>query len=103
VNRWRLTLVRHRGFGLAAKLARLGFDAWTVVGLRIIRMGEGGRAAVLERRSMTIEKAAAMLEAQAALGMAVLHGSSVRKTAGNVIASYRRRVTANRRRLMRKK
>jgi hypothetical protein len=83
---------------LAAKLARLGFDAWTVVGLRIIRMGEGGRAAVLERRSMTTEKAAAMLEAQAALGMAVLHGSSV-----NVIASYRRRVTANRRRLMRKK
>jgi hypothetical protein len=86
----------------AFELARLGFDAWTVVGLRTLRLGAGGRAASLEAQRMIVEKTATMLKAQAAMTTALMSGCSPRATARKVIAPYRRRVTANRTRLMRK-
>jgi hypothetical protein len=95
-------LIRHRNlpFGMAFDLARLGFEAWMVIGLRTARLAAGGPAAVLEAQRMTTEKTAAILEAQAAAGMALMTGSSQRAAARKAIAPYRRRVKANRRRLM---
>jgi hypothetical protein len=88
-------------FRMAFELARLGLDAWMVMSLRALRLGRG-RTAVLEAQRMTAEKTAAMLEAQAAAGMALATGSSSsRAAARKLIAPYRRRVRSNRRRLMR--
>jgi hypothetical protein len=53
-------------------------------------------------QGMTMEKTATMLEAQAAVGMALTTGGSRRATARKMMAPYRRRVTADRNRLMRK-
>ena len=88
-------------FRMAFELARLGFDAWMVAGLRTLRLGAGGQAAVLEAQRMIAEKSAAMLEAQAAAAMALAIGSSSRAAARKLIAPYRRRVRSNRHRLMR--
>jgi hypothetical protein len=99
----RFDLVRHRQpFRTVLELAQLGFDAWTVIVLRTLRLGAGGRAAALEAQRMMVEKTATMLEAQAAVGMALTTGSSRRATARKMMAPYRRRVTADRNRLMRK-
>jgi hypothetical protein len=85
---------------IAFELTRLGLDAWMVMSLRALRLGRG-RTAVLEAQRMTAEKTAAMLEAQAAAGMALATGSSSRAAARMVVGPYRRRVKSNRRRLMR--
>jgi hypothetical protein len=54
-----MILVRDRQpFRTAFELARLGFDAWTVIGLRTLRLGAGGRAASLEAQRMMMEKTA---------------------------------------------
>jgi hypothetical protein len=89
-------------FRMAFELAQVGFDAWMVASLRTLKLGAGGQAAVLEAQRMIAEKSAAMLEAQAAAGMALATGSSSsRAAARKLIAPYRRRVRSNRRRLMR--
>ena len=98
----RFILARHRHLRTAFELARLGLDAWNVIGLRTLRLGAGGRAASLEAQRMLVEKTATMLGAQAAIAMALTSGSSPHATARKVIARYRRRVTTNRRRLMHK-
>jgi hypothetical protein len=51
---------------------------------------------------MLVEKAATTVEAQAAIAMALTSGRSPHATSRKLIARYRRRVTANRSRLMRK-
>ena len=53
-------------------------------------------------QSMTMKKSATMLEAQAAVGMALTTGGSRRATARKMMAPYHPLVTANRNRLMRK-
>jgi hypothetical protein len=74
-----LLLVRQRqSLRAAFELARLGFEAWAVIGLRTLRLGAGGRAASLEAQRMMVEKTATMLEAQAAMAMALTSGSSTR-------------------------
>src|SRR5262245_60556809 len=55
----------------AFDLARLGFEAWMVIGLRTAKLAMGGPAAMLEAQRMVAEKTAAMAEGQAAAGMAV--------------------------------
>ena len=87
---------------MAFDLARLGFEAWWVMGLRTARLATGGPAAMLEAQRMLAEKGAALLEAQAAAGMALAAGGSCNAAARKAIGPYRRRVKANRRRLRRK-
>jgi hypothetical protein len=86
---------------------RAGFDAWslgfeasTVIGLRLLKIGCGGPAAGAEARQMIDEK----IESGLALQSMALTGrlgrtadSVVRKT----LAHYRLKVRANRRRLAR--
>jgi hypothetical protein len=97
-------LTRHlnRSVGIAFDLARLSFEAWMVMYLRMAALAGGGAPAMLEAQRMLAEKTAATLEAQAAAGIALATGKSQRAAARKAIAPYRRRVKANRRRLMRK-
>jgi len=97
-----LTRKRNLPISFAFDLARLGFEAWMVIGLRTAKLAMGGPAAMLEAQRMVAEKTAAMLEGQAAAGMAVATGSSKVAVARKAIAPYRRRVKENRRRLTRK-
>jgi hypothetical protein len=92
----------HLPLTMAFDLARLGFEAWMVIGLRTAKLAMGGPAAMLEAQRMVAEKTAAMLEAQATAGMAVATGSSKAAVARKSIGPYRRRVKENRRRLTRK-
>ncbi len=85
----------------AFDLARLSADAWIVAGLRLGRLAVGGPGAALEVQRMVVEKTAAATEAQFAIGMALATGATERAAARKAISPYRRRVRANRRRLMR--
>ena len=90
---------RHSPFGTAWDFAQLGFESWTVIGLRMAKLATGGPAAMAEAQRMVAEKAAAAVEAQFVAGMA-LAGGATHQTAGRkAMAGYRRRVRANRRRL----
>src|SRR5262249_49635475 len=94
-----LTRKHYLPISFAFDLARLGFEAWMVIGLRAAKLAMGGPAAMLEAQRMVAEKTAAMLEDQAAAGMAIATGSSKAAVAQKAIAPYRRRVKENRRRL----
>ena len=87
----------------AFDLARLGVEAWMVMGLRTAKIAAGGPAATLEAQRMVVEKSAAALEAQFAAGLALATGATHHAAGRKALAGYRRRVKANRRRLMRKK
>ena len=85
----------------------LGFDAWSlgleasaVVGLRVLKIAEGGASGQREIARMIGEK----VEAAAALQVEALAGRLGGTPAGasaRAIAHYRRKVKANRRRLSR--
>jgi hypothetical protein len=82
--------------------ARLGVEAWMVMGLRLAKLAAGGPAAALEAQRMLAEKSAAAVEAQFAAGIALATGVSHTAAGRKALGRYRRRVRANRRRLMRK-
>ncbi len=84
---------------------KLGWDAWalgleasTVMGLRTMKIAQGGAAAEAEARRMVSEKveAAAALQALALTGAL---GVTAPRIADKTLAHYRRKVRANRRRL----
>jgi hypothetical protein len=87
----------------AFDLMRLGADAWMVVALRCATFGAGGPRAALEAQRMIAEKSAAALEAQIAAGFALATGATTRAASRKAMSGYRRRVKANRRRLVRKR
>jgi hypothetical protein len=87
---------------LAFDVARLGAEAWMVIGLRYAKLAAGGPAAGLEAYRMVAEKSAAALEAQFAAAMALATGAGHAAAGDKALGRYRRRVRANRRRLMRK-
>jgi hypothetical protein len=70
----------------------LGFDIQRVIGLRLMKLARGGRAAETEALRMVTEKTNALAEA----GMTLARGGS----AGTVIRRYRTHVRANKRRLL---
>ncbi|HYE46005.1 MAG TPA: hypothetical protein VEA44_09570 [Caulobacter sp.] len=84
----------------------LGFDAWqlafeanTVIGLRLMKAAAGGAAAELEASRMISEKLTAAVELQGQLMTAALTGGHAAAPA-KAVAMYRRKVRANRRRLL---
>src|SRR6202020_1122160 len=76
----------------------LGLEASTVIGLRALRLAQGGAKAEEEARLMVTEKLTAAQELQQA-GAAGTLGSSGPTIASRVLRHYRRKVRANRRRL----
>jgi hypothetical protein len=94
---------RNPAIAHAFDLARLGAEAWLVIGLRSAKLAAGGPAAMLEAQRMVAEKSAAMLEAQLAAGMAMATGGTREAAGRKALGCYRHRVKANRRRLLRKR
>ncbi len=82
------------------RLAQLGVEAQTVIALRMAKLALGGAPAKKEARRMVSEKIAAFAEAQRGVVQDIATGKAG-QAAGNVVARYRRKVRANRRRLSR--
>jgi hypothetical protein len=81
--------------GLGFDALNLHVEAQRVIGLRMIRLAQGGAAAQAEASRMVTEKAAAMAEA----ALTLASGGSAKK----VVRRYRTHVRANQRRLTRSK
>jgi hypothetical protein len=85
--------------GLAIDAAWLAAEAQWVIAARVARLAAGGALAQSEAQRMFSEKAAALLESQMTAGVGLARGRKGPATAKRVLAVYRRRVRANRRRL----
>jgi len=78
----------------------LGWEASAVIGLRSLALAQGGAAAQAEAARMVAEKleAGASLQAKALSGAL---GATPASVSARTLAHYRRKVSANRRRLSR--
>jgi hypothetical protein len=85
--------------GFALDAAWLAVEAQWVIAARIARLAAGGALAQSEARRMFSETTAALLESQMTAGVGIARGRKGPATAKRVLAVYRRRVRANRRRL----
>ena len=85
------------GIGLDAW--RLGLEASTVIGLRTLKIAQGGAAGEAEAERMVREKMEAGLALQA-LALTGGLGASPASASARTLAHYKRKVSANRRRLI---
>ena len=84
--------------GIGFDAWRLGLEASAVVGLRTFKIAQGGARGAAEAELMVREK----LEAGAALSALAMRGglgTSPASASARTLAHYRRKVSANRRRL----
>jgi hypothetical protein len=84
--------------GIGFDAWRLGLEASAVVGLRSLKIAQGGAVAAAEAELMVREK----VEAGMALGAMAVRGglgASPASASARTLAHYRRKVRANRRRL----
>lgn len=88
-------------FDLSLHGMRLGWEAQTVIALRLMRLGQGGPASRAEAQRMVREKFATLVEAQGAAAAAAIMGANSHHTGKKVLKVYRKRVRSNRRRLAR--
>jgi hypothetical protein len=86
-------------FGL--KAWQLGFEAQSVVALRIMRLAAGGGRADTEVSRMVTEKVLVAGEAQMAAATAIMRARKKHVVAGKALKVYSKRVRANKRRLSR--
>ncbi|MEJ0066515.1 MAG: hypothetical protein WDM85_14815 [Caulobacteraceae bacterium] len=77
---------------------RLGMEASTVIGLRTLKIAQGGAAGRAEAERMVSEKLKASLDLQT-LALTGGLGATPASASARTLAHYRRRVNANRRRL----
>ena len=84
---------------LGLDMMQLGAESGGVVALRMMKMATGGPAAAAEGELMVAEKLQAAAEIQTQMWTSALTGSSHLDPA-RAVAHYRRKVRANRRRLM---
>lgn len=77
--------------------AMLGFEAQSVIALRMMKLAMGGAAADTEAKRMVDEKVSAFHEAQSTMATAFFTGNA--SGAHKVLNGYRKKVRANRRRL----
>ena len=85
--------------GIGFDAWRLGLEASTVIGLRTLKIAQGGAAGEAEAQRMVSEKVKAGLALQTVAltgGLGLTPASASART----LAHYRRKVSANRRRLM---
>jgi hypothetical protein len=92
---------RRRNYGSAKTGLSLLHDAPIVIGLRLAKLGRGGRGAPAEFSRMITEKLVAAAQAQSIMAQALLRGTTP-KAAAKVTRLYARKVAANRRRLTKK-
>jgi hypothetical protein len=84
------------------KAWEIGFEAQSVIALRVLRLAAGGARAEAEGSRMLTEKTLAAGEAQVAATTAVMQGHKEHVVAGKALAVYSKRVRANKRRLSRR-
>jgi len=89
---------RNPWLSLSMDAVRLGVEAQSVIGLRMVKAAWGGPAARDEAYLMIAEKAQAAVDAQFLLARSVIAGQGHLGPA-RAMALYRRRVQANQRRL----
>jgi len=78
-------------------------EAQWVVTLRLMRLAAGGALAASEAQRMITEKVVAGSQAQLAAGMALASGRGLEAASRKAATPYKRKVRANRRRLMRRR
>lgn len=91
-------MLRNPWFRLGVNAWALGFEASSVMVLRTLKIAAGGVAAEVEARRMVTEKVEAGLALQA-LALTGGLGLTAPSAATKMVAHYRRKVRANRRRL----
>jgi hypothetical protein len=89
-------------FSLALKTIQLGYEAQSVIALRMMRFAAGGATAQTEARRMIADKVAAGIEAQVVAASSVASGHRDTVVAGKVLRVLKKRVRANKRRLSRR-
>ena len=82
---------------------RFAADVQWVVGLRMLKLASGGPRAAAEARMMVSEKVNTLGAAQLAGALALGSGMSLENAARRVAVPMKKRVRANRRRLLRGK
>lgn len=87
-------------FGIGLDAWRLGLEASSVIGLRTLKIAQGGAAGRAEADRMVSEKIEAGVDLQARAVTGRL-GSTPASASARTLAHYRRKVNANRRRLTR--
>jgi hypothetical protein len=95
-------LVFNPWFLLAWDAVQLGFEAQSVIALRLVRLATGGATAWTEARRMVSEKAAASVETHVATMGGTLKGQESALAAEKILRIYKKRVRANKRRLSRR-
>jgi hypothetical protein len=88
-------------FDLSIHGMRLGWEAQTVIGLRLLRLGLGGPRSRSEAQRMVREKLATLVEAQGAAAAAAILGAYSHRVGKTALKVYRKQVRSNRRRLAR--
>jgi len=91
-------MLRNPWFRFGVNAWSLGIDASSVIALRTLTIAAGGVAAVVEARRMVSEKIETGLALQA-LSLTIGLGLTAQSAATKMLAHYRRKVRANRRRL----
>lgn len=84
------------------RLAQMGWDANAVVAMRMTRLASGGALAQREMQRMIAEKGIAVAQAQVAAAAKMIVGAGVAGAAKSACNVYRRKVRANRQRLVRR-
>jgi hypothetical protein len=87
---------------LSLKAIQMGFEAQSVIALRMVRLAAGGARMEAEATRMITEKAAAAAEAQAVAAVAAIKGHPQHVVAGKTLKVFKKRVRANKRRLSRR-
>jgi hypothetical protein len=83
------------------KVWQIGFEAQSVIALRMLRLAAGGTRAEAEASRMVTEKILAAGEAQMTAAASAMRGHKKHVIAGKALNAYSKRVRANRRRLSR--
>lgn len=87
---------------LSLSAFQLGAEANSVIALRLMKLAGGGPSAAAEVQLMVSEKIQAALEVQGKLAAGVLTGAAAHVGPTRAVAHYRRKVRANRRRLLKR-
>ena len=83
------------------QFAQAAFDANVVITARLMRLASGGALAQREAQRMVVEKGLTLAEAQLAAAAKMMAGGGITGATKTATKVYRRKVKANRRRLMR--
>jgi hypothetical protein len=94
--------MRHSFASIYFDIFRLAWESSFVIGLRMMTFGAGGTRAFSEAQLMTVEKIQAATFVMLDSAFALAGGKSAEVVGRSAIAHYRRKVVANRRRLLRR-